>query len=104
MLWVAELNARLDYALPGYNPSMIKSFKILNISTQAKLACAYSGVAWGLYWIPLRLMDQAGIYAAWSTVLFYAVPLSGRFFPSLSSSRLCCLFPVFIRHSGVRHI
>jgi len=54
---------------------MREAFSNLNIVTQAKLACAYSGVAWGLYWIPLRLMDQAGVYAAWSTVLFYAVPL-----------------------------
>ena len=54
---------------------MPASFSKLDIVTQAKLACAYSGVAWGLYWIPLRLMDQAGVYAAWSTVLFYAVPL-----------------------------
>ena len=54
---------------------MIKALKALNITTQAKLACAYSGVVWGLYWIPLRMMDEAGVYAAWSTVLFYAVPL-----------------------------
>ena len=50
-------------------------FTRLDITTQAKLACAYSGVAWGVYWIPLRQMDQAGIYAAWSAVLFYIVPL-----------------------------
>lgn len=54
---------------------MRQAFNNLDIVTQAKLACAYSGVAWGLYWIPLRLMDQAGVYAAWSTVLFYLVPL-----------------------------
>jgi len=54
---------------------MINRLKSLNISTQAKLACVYSGVVWGVYWIPLHLMDQAGVFAAWSTVLFYAVPL-----------------------------
>jgi len=54
---------------------MREAFSNLNIVTQAKLACAYSGIAWGLYWIPLRLMDEAGVYAAWSTVMFYAVPL-----------------------------
>jgi len=64
---------------------MINRIKTLEISTQAKLACAYSGVAWGLYWIPLRLMDQAGIYAAWSTVLFYAVPF--LFFLPLTRQR-----------------
>ncbi len=53
---------------------MFKPLSKLDIVTQAKLACIYSGVVWGVYWIPLRLMDQAGVYAAWSTVLFYAVP------------------------------
>ena len=43
--------------------------------TIAKLACAYSGVAWGVFWIPLRAMDQAGIVGAWATVVFYVVPL-----------------------------
>ena len=43
--------------------------------TLAKLACAYSGVAWGVFWIPLRAMDQAGLVGAWATVVFYAIPL-----------------------------
>lgn len=41
----------------------------------AKLACAYSGIAWGLFWIPLRAMDEAGITGAWATVMIYVVPL-----------------------------
>lgn len=41
----------------------------------AKLACAYSGVAWGLFWIPLRAMDEAGVNGAWATVMIYVVPL-----------------------------
>jgi len=40
----------------------------------AKLACAYSGVVWGLFWIPLRALDGSGITGAWATVLFYLVP------------------------------
>jgi drug/metabolite transporter (DMT)-like permease len=40
----------------------------------AKLACAYSGVVWGLFWIPLRALDDLGITGAWATVLFYLVP------------------------------
>lgn len=47
----------------------------LDIVTRAKLACIYSGVTWGLFWIPLRMLDRAGIYDAWATVLFYVVPL-----------------------------
>ncbi len=42
--------------------------------TLAKLACAYSGVVWGLFWIPLRALDHAGITGAWATALFYLVP------------------------------
>ena len=41
----------------------------------AMLACAYAGIVWGLFWIPLRAMDEAGIAGAWATVLFYVVPL-----------------------------
>ncbi len=47
----------------------------LDIETRAKLACLYSGLAWGLFWIPLRGMDSAGVTDAWATVLFYGMPL-----------------------------
>lgn len=40
----------------------------------AKLACAYSGVMWGIFWLPLRGMNEAGIVGAWSTVIFSLVP------------------------------
>ncbi len=47
----------------------------LDLVTRARLACVYSGITWGLFWIPLRMLDSAGINGAWATVLFYAVPL-----------------------------
>ncbi len=50
-------------------------FSGLSLTAKASLACAYSGVAWGLFWIPLRGMDRAGVTDAWATVMFYAVPL-----------------------------
>ena len=50
-------------------------FSNLSLKARASLACAYSGVAWGLFWIPLRGMDSAGVTDAWATVLFYAMPL-----------------------------
>ena len=50
-------------------------FSNLSLKVRASLACAYSGVAWGLFWIPLRGMDNAGVTDAWATVLFYGVPL-----------------------------
>ena len=50
-------------------------FTQLSLKARASLACAYSGVAWGLFWIPLRGMDSAGVTDAWATVLFYGMPL-----------------------------
>ncbi len=44
------------------------------LETRAKLACAVAGVVWGLFWIPLRAMDQAGISGAWATATLYAWP------------------------------
>ena len=46
-----------------------------SIELRASLAVAYSGVAWGLFWIPLRAMDRAGVTDAWASVVFYAIPL-----------------------------
>lgn len=44
------------------------------IETLAMLAVAASGAAWGLYWIPLRALDAAGITGVWAIVLFYVLP------------------------------
>ena len=40
----------------------------------AKTAVAFSGVAWGLFWIPLRGLNGAGIDAFWSFITFNALP------------------------------
>jgi drug/metabolite transporter (DMT)-like permease len=40
----------------------------------AKIAVAFSGVAWGLFWIPLRGLNGAGIDAFWSFITFNATP------------------------------
>jgi drug/metabolite transporter (DMT)-like permease len=48
----------------------------MQTQTLAKLACAYSGVVWGVFWLPLRAMDEAGITGAWATVVFYLAPLA----------------------------
>lgn len=50
-------------------------FASLSLKARASLACAYSGIAWGLFWIPLRGMDSAGVTDAWATVMFYGIPL-----------------------------
>ncbi len=47
---------------------------VMKTETQAKLACAFAGVVWGIFWIPLRAMDQAGISGAWATATMYLCP------------------------------
>lgn len=58
------------YATPRMRPT----HPVKRTETLAKLACAYSGIVWGLFWIPLRALDGSGITGAWATVLFYLVP------------------------------
>jgi drug/metabolite transporter (DMT)-like permease len=41
----------------------------------AKIACALSGVAWGLFWFPLRWLDEAGITGPWIGVVFFTAQL-----------------------------
>ncbi len=47
---------------------MIRTISSENL---AKLACALSGVAWGLFWIPLRWLQQAGIEGPWIGAVFF---------------------------------
>lgn len=46
----------------------------MKTETLAKLACAYSGLVWGLFWIPVRALAEAGIAGLWAIAFFYAVP------------------------------
>jgi drug/metabolite transporter (DMT)-like permease len=47
----------------------------MKTETLAKIACAYSGMVWGLFWIPLRTLEAAGITGLWATLIFYTAPL-----------------------------
>jgi len=47
----------------------------IRIEKLAKLACASCAAVWGLFWIPLRALDDAGIHGPWATALFAVVPL-----------------------------
>jgi drug/metabolite transporter (DMT)-like permease len=47
----------------------------MKTETLAKIACAYSGMVWGLFWIPLRTLEGAGITGLWATLFFCFVPL-----------------------------
>jgi drug/metabolite transporter (DMT)-like permease len=49
--------------------------KRLSQETRAKLACAYSGLVWGLFWIPLRQLEQHGVPGLWANLVFYLSPL-----------------------------
>ena len=40
----------------------------------AKIACTIAGAIWGLYWIPVRALHDAGIQGLWATAVFYLVP------------------------------
>ena len=40
----------------------------------AVLAGLFAGLCWGIYWLPLRLVEQGGFDAAWAIALFTAVP------------------------------
>ena len=48
---------------------IFKSDKILS------LIIVVSSCAWGLYWLPLRSIEQSGIVGSWSIVLVNACPL-----------------------------
>ncbi|MGI9372842.1 MAG: DMT family transporter [Hyphomicrobiales bacterium] len=48
--------------------------RLSNTENLAMLAVAISGLAWGVFWIPLRALDAAGIAGVWAVVLFYALP------------------------------
>lgn len=48
----------------------------LSTETFAKLASAYAGIVFGIYWIPLRALDEAGFPGLWATVGLSIVPLA----------------------------
>lgn len=54
-----------------------------SLEFKAKLACLYAGAVWGLFWIPLRALEEAGINGLWITVVYFLIPT-------------ICLIPVVI--------
>ena len=55
----------------------------LSLEIKAKYACLYAGAVWGLFWIPLRELQDAGFQGLWITVVYFLIPA-------------LCLFPVTI--------
>jgi drug/metabolite transporter (DMT)-like permease len=41
----------------------------------AKLSCIYSGLVFGIYWFPLRELQQAGLGNSWAILMFTAGPV-----------------------------
>jgi len=41
----------------------------------ARVACLLGGAVWGVFWIPLRHLDEAGMSGAWATAVFHGIPL-----------------------------
>ena len=46
----------------------------ISIENQAKQACLYAGAVWGLFWIPLRALENAGLHGLWVAVVYFLVP------------------------------
>ncbi|MCP4388900.1 MAG: DMT family transporter [Gammaproteobacteria bacterium] len=51
---------------------MIKRF---SSQTLAKFASLYAGLAYGLYWIPLRALEQAGLHDVLPALMFNLIPM-----------------------------
>ena len=50
------------------------SSRLVGTGRNAKIAVALAAALWGLYWLPLRAMDEQGITGAWATLAFYLGP------------------------------
>ena len=46
----------------------------LTLENRAKLACLYAGLVWGLFWIPIRMLEDARIHGLWITVVYFVAP------------------------------
>ena len=40
----------------------------------AKFACIYAGAIWGIFWIPLRGVNEVGVHNLWASVIWFALP------------------------------
>lgn len=54
-----------------------------SLEFKAKIACLYAGACWGLFWVPLRALGDAGLHPLWTTVVYFLIPT-------------LCLLPILI--------
>ena len=59
-------------AFPRSNRAMIFRLSENNL---AKLAAVYSGLVFGIYWIPIRALESAGFQGLWATTVFNLVSM-----------------------------
>ena len=57
-----------------YNSRSKNNDMIVSLENRAKLACLYAGAVWGLFWIPLRALEDVGLHGLWVLVVYFAVP------------------------------
>ena len=61
--------------LQVFSPELFRDRSMTaSIEFKAKLACLYAGAVWGLFWIPLRALEEAGMHGLWITVVYFLVP------------------------------
>ena len=68
----AELIARLSDSSPIQKQS---NSQVLTSENTLSLAIFISAAVWGLYWIPLRAIENVGIPGSWTVPFFNACPL-----------------------------
>lgn len=51
------------------------SSRLVGTGRNAKIIAAIGAAFWGVYWIPLRALDEAGITGGWASLLFFVGPL-----------------------------
>jgi len=40
---------------------------------RASLACLYAGAVWGVFWYPLKVLENSGISGVWATAVYFFV-------------------------------
>ena len=71
----------------------------------ARFACLYAGAIWGIFWIPVRAINDAEIHGLWSSAIWFAVPTALLFplvvlrFKSIKAGGLSLQITAFL--SGV---
>jgi drug/metabolite transporter (DMT)-like permease len=51
------------------------SSRLVGTGRNAKVVAAVGAGFWGVYWIPLRALDEAGITGGWASLVFFLGPL-----------------------------